>query len=261
MIVSGIINLDKYAGDSSARALHAAKQCLPRGAKVGHAGTLDPFATGVLVVLVGAATRTCESFMNTPKQYLATVRFGATTPTDDPTEPATAWPGEVKPFALEQLLACLPALTGRIVQRPPAFSALRVGGKRAYELARRGREVPLAPRPVNVYALELLDYSWPLAKLRIDCGRGTYVRAIARDLGEALNVGAYLTELRRTRVGPYEVSQGVTVDRLRAEGFAAHLHPVPDLSTMIDSWQVAGVTKSPPESTAIRTFFGRDESL
>jgi tRNA pseudouridine55 synthase len=235
MSVSGIINLDKSEGDSSARALYGVKRCLPRKTKVGHAGTLDPFATGVLVVLIGAATKTCEMFMSAPKQYVATIHFGATTPTDDPTETATPWPGEVIPVEREQLLAQLPALTGTIVQRPPAFSALKVGGRRAYDLARNGQEVALSPRLVKVYALELLSYEWPLATLRIDCGRGTYVRAIARDLGEALNVGAYLGALRRTRVGPFSVSSGVTVDQLRTDGLTPHLQPVPDLSTLLDA--------------------------
>ena len=112
------------------------------------------------------------------------------------------------------------------MQRPPAFSAMKVAGRRAYDLARGGAEVVLPPRPVNIYGMELLDYAWPLLRLRVDCGRGTYVRAIARDLGEALNVGGHLTELRRTRVGPFDVAEAVRPEHLTAETFAQRLQSV-----------------------------------
>ena len=228
--INGVINLDKPPGLTSARAVDRVKRLLPRGTKIGHAGTLDPFATGVLLLLVGKATKACERLMDAPKQYEATVRFGATTATDDPESPAVPWPragGAVEPVSRERVAAALPAFVGRILQRPPAFSAMKIDGRRAYDVARKGGEVALEARPVNVYAIEMIDYTWPLLRLRIDCGRGTYIRAIARDLGEALDVGGHLTDLRRTRIGTYAADDSVTLDRLAAEGVLPHLRPPP----------------------------------
>jgi tRNA pseudouridine55 synthase len=221
--MDGILNLDKPPGISSARAVARVKRLLPRGVKIGHAGTLDPFATGVLLLLIGKATRQCERLMDQPKQYLTTLGLGATTLTDDPESPQIPWPTPVAPPALEQVTAALTALTGDIMQRPPAYSAMKVGGRRAYDLARGGHAVHLAPRPVRVYSIELLEYQWPLLRLRIDCGRGTYIRAIARDLGEALGAGGHLTQLRRTRVGDFDVADAAALDDLTAQSLASAL--------------------------------------
>ena len=229
--LAGVINLDKPPGISSARAVDRVKRVLPRGTKIGHAGTLDPFATGVLLLLIGKATKACERLMDAPKQYEATVTFGATTATDDPESPPTSWTPSharsVEPVQRDRIDAALAAFVGRILQRPPAFSAMKIDGRRAYDIARKGGDVALEPRPVNVYAVEIIDYAWPRLRLRIDCGRGTYIRAIARDLGEALDVGGYLTELRRTRVGPFTAREAVSLDRVATEGVTPHLRPVP----------------------------------
>src|SRR3954469_17323257 len=147
---NGVLVLDKPAGISSARAVSRVKRLLPRGTKIGHAGTLDPFATGVLLLLIGKATKLCERLMDEPKQYDATVKLGATTPTDDPESAETPWPGAAA-VTVEALRAALAPLVGEIVQRPPAFSALKVGGQRAYDLAREGKVVELEPRTVRVY--------------------------------------------------------------------------------------------------------------
>jgi tRNA pseudouridine55 synthase len=225
----GIINLDKPAGLTSARAVGIAKRLLPRGTKIGHAGTLDPFATGVLLLLVGKATKACERLMDAAKQYDATVRLGATTPTDDPDSPPVPWPrpeGEPPPLpARAEIEAALGRFVGLVQQRPPPFSAMKVAGRRAYDLARAGTEVRLAARPVRVYGIELLDYAWPDVRLRIDCGRGTYVRSIARDLGAALDRGGHLTALRRTAVGPFRVDAAVTLDDLKERGVDSALQP------------------------------------
>jgi len=225
--ISGVINLDKPAGISSARAVDQVKRLLPRGTKIGHAGTLDPFATGVLLLLIGKATKHCERLMDQPKQYQTTIKFGATTATDDPESPEQPWPQAiVTPVSVEQIQGRLPMFTGAIQQRPPAYSAMKIDGRRAYDVARRGGEVKLEPRTVHVYGIELLDFCWPLLRLRIDSGRGTYIRSIARDLGEALNVGGYLTQLRRTRVGEFSIDSAVMIERLQADGVDAHLHPI-----------------------------------
>jgi tRNA pseudouridine55 synthase len=224
--MEGVINLDKPAGVSSARAVDAVKRLLPRGTKIGHAGTLDPFATGMLLLLVGRATKACERLMDAPKQYEATARLGATTATDDPESPEVPAPITAPPSAAAVRSALL-GFVGDILQRPPAYSAMKVDGRRAYDLARKGTLVELEPRPVRVYGIELVEYAWPLLRLRIDCGRGTYVRAIARDLGAALGTGAYLTQLRRTRIGAFSAADAVTVERLKADGPAPHLRPTP----------------------------------
>ena len=225
----GVLNLDKPPVMSSARAVGRVKRLLPRRCKVGHAGTLDPFATGVLLILVGKATRWSQALMSEPKQYLATVQFGATTATDDPTWPATPFTplsgGPIIPPAMQDVNAAVEQFVGSILQLPPSFSALRVAGRRAYELARRGKDVPLQPRTVNVHAIEILSYEWPLLRLKIDCGRGTYIRSIARDLGTVLDVGGHLAELQRTRVGPFHIEAATSLDSLTPENLVSHLHP------------------------------------
>jgi tRNA pseudouridine55 synthase len=238
-VTSGIINLDKPTALSSARAVARVKRLLPRGTKIGHAGTLDPFATGVLLLLVGKATKQCERLMGEAKQYDATIKLGATTATLDPESPEEDFSARSlgvspeHPFTevgrdaqATKLEEALRGFIGEIQQRPPAFSAMKIGGQRAYKLARGGHDVQLEARTVRVYGIELLDYAWPLVRVRIDCGRGTYIRSIARDLGEALGVGGYLTELRRTRIGDFDASRSITIERLEADGVEAHLHPV-----------------------------------
>ena len=215
-----MINIDKPAGMSSAAVVGRVKRMLPRGVKVGHAGTLDPFATGVLVVLVGKATRLAERFMSEPKQYLATIKLGATTETLDPeseeivTEGATARSREVVEEVLRRFV-------GELDQKPPVYSALKIHGKAAYRLAREGKAVELAARRVKVYGIELMGYEWPMVEVKIDCGRGTYIRSIARDVGEALGMGGYLVKLRRTRVGRVWSEGAVGLQDLEGRGVAA----------------------------------------
>ena len=215
--MNGILVIDKPAGVSSARIVAQVKRLLPRGTKMGHAGTLDPFATGVLLLLVGTATKLCERLMDSPKQYEATLKFGATTVSDDPESPEQPHAVAAIPTT-DQVDSALRGFVGEIMQRPPAFSAMKVGGRRAYDLARGGKVVELEPRIVRVYAIErVAAYQWPLLSLRIDCGRGTYIRSIARDLGETLGVGGYLTALRRTRVGRFDVAGACSVEQLASD--------------------------------------------
>jgi tRNA pseudouridine55 synthase len=220
--VNGIINLDKPAGLSSARAVGMVKRLLPKKTRIGHAGTLDPFATGVLVLLVGKSTKLCERMMSEPKQYEAAIKLGATTDTLDPESAETATPN-AQPPALESILDVLPRFLGEIQQMPPAYSALKIGGRPAYKIARSGEIPLLEPRMVRVDAIEILRYEWPTLHLRIDCGRGTYIRSLARDIGKTLGMGGYLTELRRTRVGPFYASSACTIQQLQLEGASAHL--------------------------------------
>lgn len=178
----------------------------PKGIKVGHGGTLDPLATGVLVVLVGKATKRCDEIMAGEKEYLAQIDLSQRSSTDD----AEGERSEVlppTPPTIEQVRARAALLTGRIMQTPPAFSAVKVGGRRAYAQARQGREVVIEPRPVDVHEFAILEFQWPLARARVRCGKGTYVRSLARDLGAGLGCGGMLASLRRTRVGVFGIEQ------------------------------------------------------
>jgi tRNA pseudouridine55 synthase len=222
--IDGILNINKPAGRSSARVVSLIKRLLARKTKVGHAGTLDPFATGVLLILIGKATKRCESLMAEPKQYDATLKLGFTTSTFDPESAEVRWPGAVvSPPDLNRIQEVLNSFTGTIQQAPPSFSAMKVGGRRAYDLARKGHEVILPPRPVRIDSIELVEYSFPRLRIRVDCGRGTYIRSLARDIGEALDTGAYLTALERTRVGPYAIDNAIAPDALTPENVVRHL--------------------------------------
>lgn len=192
---------------------------------MGHAGTLDRFASGVLIALVGAYTRRCEEVMSWPKTYEATVKLGATTPTDDPDSPETPQTLSGSPLRLE-VEEALKHFSGLIQQKPPQYSALKVNGSRASDRVRQGNTIELPPRLVQVHRIEMLNYEWPLLQVRIDCGRGTYIRSIARDLGEKLGTGGYLTALRRTRIGDYGIDQAVKLENLTRENVQSHLRVI-----------------------------------
>lgn len=218
----GLLNVSKPVGPTSHDVVARIRRLLRRGTKVGHAGTLDPFATGVLVICVGPATRLAEYVAGGPKQYVAEVTFGATSTTDDIAGDITetgAAPDEA------DVRAAAEGFVGQIQQVPPAHSAVHVSGQRAYKLARAGREVELPARPVQIDALELLEMSGRLATFRIDCGTGTYIRALARDLGRQLGCGAYCSALTRTRVGRFTLDQAVAADALTEANLGEHLLP------------------------------------
>ncbi len=182
--------------------------------KVGHAGTLDPLATGVMVVVTGRATKLIESLQAGVKEYVATVKLGATTPSFDlETEIDATYPTEH--ITIEKIREVLPKFTGRIEQVPPAFSACKVDGKRAYKMARKGHEVELKPKVLVIDEIELMDFNPDemVLTLRIVCSKGTYIRAIARDLGEALGSGGHLIGLRRTRVGEAVIDNCLSVEQ------------------------------------------------
>lgn len=173
--------------------------------KVGHAGTLDPLATGVLLLCTGKATKRIEELQNHKKEYIADLMFGSTTASFDLEHPINAtYPYEhITP---EMLHETLNKFIGLIEQRPPLFSACKVEGTRAYKLARDGSEMELAPKKVQIDEIELLDYALPRITIRVKCGKGTYIRSLARDIGEALKSGAHLTRLERTRIGDIEIN-------------------------------------------------------
>lgn len=174
--------------------------------KVGHAGTLDPKATGILILCTGKATSKIEMLQADEKEYVATLKFGATTPSYD-LESAEDRQFDTSNLTKDSLVEVLKQFIGTITQIPPEFSAIKIDGKRAYEYARKGIAIEIKPKILEVKEIEVLNFCLPEVKLRIVCGKGTYIRALARDIGEALNNGAYLTGLRRTRVGDYDLNQ------------------------------------------------------
>lgn len=179
--------------------------------KVGHAGTLDPLATGVLIVCTGRATRKIDTLQNGEKEYVATIKLGSTTPSFDlETTVDAEYPWQH--ITRERIERTLPSFKGKIMQVPPIFSAVKIDGKRAYNLARKGKDVELKAKPLEIKEIELLSCELPDVTIRIVCSKGTYIRAFARDLGVALESGAHLTGLRRTRVGDISVADCVSVE-------------------------------------------------
>lgn len=179
--------------------------------KVGHAGTLDPMATGLMVLCTGKATKKIEQLQGTEKEYIADLKLGATTPSFDiETEEDAQFPTEhIDLKSIEEILL---QFIGEIDQTPPIFSAVKVNGRRAYDMARKGEEVELRSKKITIKEIEVLDFKEQHLKLRVVCGKGTYIRSLARDIGSALNSGAYLTGLRRTRVGEFSVDKAYTIE-------------------------------------------------
>ena len=177
--------------------------------KVGHAGTLDPLATGVLLLCTGKATKRIEELQKNTKEYEAEITLGATTPSYDMEHPVN----ETFPYehiTREMVEDTLKQFIGDIAQRPPLFSACKVDGKRAYDLARKGSDIQLEPKQIRIDNIELLEYELPKIRIRVTCGKGTYIRSLARDIGEALQSGGYLSELTRTRIGEYRIENCIT---------------------------------------------------
>ncbi len=179
--------------------------------KVGHAGTLDPLADGVLILCVGKATKQIERIQSEEKEYLAEICFGATTPSFDMELPVDKeYP--VEHITKEGLEEALKQFVGDILQRPPDFSAVKVNGKRAYDMARKGECPAIEAKQVSVGELEIIAWHLPYLTLRVRCSKGTYIRALARDLGRAMDSGAYLTKLTRTRVGSFSVDKAISIE-------------------------------------------------
>jgi tRNA pseudouridine55 synthase len=210
--LDGVLPVDKPVGPTSHDVVGAVRRAL-RTRRVGHTGTLDPFASGLLLICVGSATRIAEYLTGLDKSYIARIRLGAATDTDDSTGAILS---EVDAMHIERSAVdgALVRMTGTVMQRPPTYSAKKVAGERAYAAARAGRALDLAPVPVRIDELRVLNFDLPELDVQVSCGSGTYIRAIARDLGEALGVGGHLTALRRTRVGGHSVDDALSLDDL-----------------------------------------------
>lgn len=223
--VHGWVVLDKPVGMTSTHAVAVVKRAFA-AKKAGHAGTLDPLASGLLPIALGEATKTVPFVMDGRKAYQFTVAWGSQTDTDD-TEGKVVATSQQRPDEAA-IAALLPRFTGTIQQVPPKFSAIKIAGERAYDLARDGEEVELEARPVEIDSLVIVSHDGATTTFEAECGKGTYVRAIARDLGLALGCLGHVAHLRRTRVGPFSVGEAVTADALREspEAAAAALLPV-----------------------------------
>ena len=225
----GFLNLYKPSGITSMDAVRRVKRVTGQRKKVGHAGTLDPLAEGVLPICFGQATRLMEQVVAGRKRYRMAMRLGAASATYDAEGDVTEI---ASPAGLTrgEIAAALVNFVGRIEQTPPMYSAVKVAGRRLYELARSGKEVTRAPRPVQVYEIRIDEISLPYLRLTVDCGKGTYLRSIAHDLGQALGCGGYVTELYRLRCGQFKAEHGITLETLEDSAAGAdwrvHLQPV-----------------------------------
>lgn len=233
----GLLVMDKQPGFTSMDVCAILRARLRRGGapkrvKVGHGGTLDPMATGVLVVMIGKATRLCNQIMGDEKEYRATIDLAHRSTTDDAEGGLTRVDCARVP-TVDEMHQAASRFVGTIQQRPPAFSALHVGGQRAYDLARKGEQVELPARPVAVHEFAIEHIEFPLVEARIRCGKGTYVRSLARDLGEALGTGGMLRALRRTRVGAFRIEHARTLDELPDVLTQTSLLPLPAISSDI----------------------------
>jgi len=252
--MDGILVANKPAGPTS-HDIVALVRRLSATKRVGHGGTLDPFASGVLPLFLGRATKVVEYHLGDRKGYRATICFGASSTTDDLEGELTPAPGDAP--SRETLAAALPAFLGEIAQRPPAYSAIKVAGRRAYAMARAGETVELAERRVTIDALEIeswdaTDPERPIAIVDVRCSAGTYVRALARDLGAAVGSAAYLGALARTASGPFTIDQATPLDDIRAAA-ADGPDRLRDLLLPVDAGleTLPEVTVGPAEATAI----------
>lgn len=189
--------------------------------KIGHAGTLDPLATGLLIICTGKMTKRIEEFMGQEKEYIGKFVLGQFRPSYD-METEVTETKDISHITHENIYKTVETLKGKIQQVPPAHSAIRVGGRRAYEFARAGKEIKLHAREVEIKAFDVTSIQLPEVTFRIVCSRGTYIRSIARDVGEALGVGAYLSELCRTRIGNYKLQDALTIEEVDHENISRH---------------------------------------
>lgn len=202
--MNSILLIDKPSGITSFDVIRRLRTKLGIR-KMGHAGTLDPLATGLLIIGLEKATKELAHYMGLAKEYEVLIEFGKVSTTYDADGELQFTNSELSMMSREEFEKQLQNFVGDIQQTPPPFSAIHVNGKRAYDLARRGEEVKLEPRKIQISAIEILNFDWPLARLRVQCGKGTYIRSLAHDLGAALGCGGYVKELRRTAIGDFRV--------------------------------------------------------
>jgi tRNA pseudouridine55 synthase len=227
--MQGILLVDKPKGWTSFDVVNYVRKIVaqvegkkPKNVKVGHTGTLDPLATGLLVILVGKEyTRRAQELSKQDKTYEVTMKLGEVSTTGDEEGEKTA--GSNRQPEQAEILEALQKFTGQIMQTPPAFSAMKINGKRAYELARAGKEVKLEPRPVKIYRNDLVSYDYPFVRFDCDVSSGTYIRSLAEDLGKVLGTGAYMSDLRRTNIADFSVDETPQPTELTQENLLVRL--------------------------------------
>ena len=224
----GVLNLLKPEGITS-RDLVNRVQRLVKPAKVGHAGTLDPMATGVLLVCVGPATKLISMLQEGAKTYRTEFTLGMSSDTDDATGKISLPETPAEPRQLAEIMPYLEAMTGNVLQVPPDFSAVHVNGQRAYALARRGESLELNAKTVRIDEIRILNYAWPKLELEITCGSGTYIRSIARDLGLQLGCGALMSRLERTRVGNFSIAESLPEDQITVATIQERIRPAVEI--------------------------------
>lgn len=230
--MDGILIINKPAGPTSYDIVDQIKK-ITRAGKVGHAGTLDPFAEGVLIVLINNATKFQAKFMDMAKTYVGTLKLGETSSTYDPEGKISAFAnppaGEAGASADKQILNIqtiqdiIKSFIGEIDQVPPIHSAIKVNGVRAYKLAWQGLKPELKPRKIKIYDIKTLSYEWPYLKIEVDCSRGTYIRSLAHDIGQKLGCGAYLEALTRTKIGKFSIENSSKIDDLNSQNWTKKL--------------------------------------
>jgi tRNA pseudouridine55 synthase len=221
LLMFGLLNIHKPSGMTSRDVVNRVQRLL-RGVKVGHAGTLDPLATGVLVVALGPATRLVEYVQRMPKTYVGTFLLGRASDTEDVEGNVIELDDPPRPTR-QEIEAALPDFLGTIQQLPPAFSALKVQGRRAYDLARRGEQVELQPRPIEIARLALARYEYPELELEVCCGSGTYIRSLGRDIAQSLGTAAVMSALQRTAIGDFRLAEAMELEPLSVEIVARRL--------------------------------------
>ena len=244
MSLFGIFNVNKPPGWTSRRAVNHIQRFV-KPAKVGHAGTLDPLATGVLLICVGPATRLVEYCHRLPKCYRATFLLGHQSPTDDTEVESEYLPDAPKPTRA-QIEDALFQFQGEIEQRPPLFSAVKIQGQRAYQIARKGKQVELPMRVVTIHTIDLITYTYPELVLDIKCGTGTYIRALGRDLAFSLNTAAVMSALERTAIGNFQIEDSLDLTAVSADNVSTVIRPPLEV---LDS--LASVKLTPEEELAI----------
>ena len=213
-MISGIFAIYKDKGPTSFGVISELRK-ITGVRTIGHAGTLDPLASGVLVVAIGKEfTRKISEIVNAEKEYVADIKLGYESATDDEEGDKKQFTFDHKP-TIDQIQNTTEKFVGRIMQTPPIYSAIKVGGKRAYKSARKGLVIEMKPREIEIKEIKILDYNWPNLKIDVTTGKGVYVRALARDIGRALGTGGYLADLERTRVGEFIKANSVTIEEFR----------------------------------------------
>lgn len=235
MSLHGFLNIRKPIGMTSRKVVDWAEALLGKEIKMGHAGTLDPLASGVLILALGQAVRFIAYMQDAPKTYRSCFHFGFTSTTDDAEGERTPFPNPLIPEA-DAVHRSLSHFQGEIEQIPPQFSAVRQRGKRAYKQARKGFNVPLEPRRVHIDRLTVMHYQFPNLELEIECRKGTYIRSLARDLGQRLGCGGYVAQLERTRIGPFTLGQSCPMTYNAAE-LRAHVEPMDCLASIYPSFR------------------------